>query len=276
MHPVLFRLGAFEASSYGVALAIAFAAGIAVAVRRARERGLSGVRVFDASLWILVSSLIGARGLFVFTHAHLFRPPAGSWQDALDPFHADGRFGIVGLSMWGGVVVATAVALAYFAWQRLPILAYADLLAPSVLLGEGITRIGCFLNGCCHGIPSAWPLAVRFPEGSAAALRFDGAALHPTQLYASALALTGCAALFWLSARRPRDGIVFAAFLIWIAGARIGLDFVRYHEASEILWRSGDAALTLSQAICAVGFLGGVLGLAGLARRSRSRRHRDP
>jgi phosphatidylglycerol:prolipoprotein diacylglycerol transferase len=222
--------------------------------------------VLDVSLWILVASLVGARALFVLTHLESFRAPAGSWLDAFVPFRADGRIGVYGLSMWGGVLLATGAAFGSFARQRLPALAFADVLAPSVLLGEGITRIGCFLNGCCHGIPSAGPFGVRFPDGSLPALRFGDAALHPTQLYASALAFAGCALLLRFAARRPPDGSVFAAAALWLAGARIALDFARYRDAGEILWQPLGVALGASQLLCALVALASALALARLAR----------
>ena len=52
--------------------------------------------------------------------------------------------------------------------HRLPGLAFADLIAPGVVLGVGLGRIGCFLNGCCYGGICELPWAVQFPEGTPA------------------------------------------------------------------------------------------------------------
>ena len=48
----------------------------------------------------------------------------------------------------------------------LPLLAVADLLAPAMLLGLAIGRVGCLLNGCCFGAVCDRPWALEFPAGT--------------------------------------------------------------------------------------------------------------
>jgi len=219
LHPILFRIGSYEVPAYGVALTIAFAVGIAIARRRARAVGIDEERVIDACLIALATSLVGARLLWVVTHLEVFRGPGGGWLQAMNPF-GGGRGGYTGLSMMGGVVLATVSSLAYLAWRGLPLLRTADLLAPSVLLGEGITRIGCFLNGCCYGHAcTAW-YCLPFPAGSGAHDAFGGEPVLPTQLLASALGIAGFFALSALWRARLRPGAVFFAFLAWVGATR--------------------------------------------------------
>ena len=52
--------------------------------------------------------------------------------------------------------------------HRLPLLAMADLITPSMLLGLAIGRIGCLLNGCCFGAVCDHAWAIQFPAGSPA------------------------------------------------------------------------------------------------------------
>jgi phosphatidylglycerol:prolipoprotein diacylglycerol transferase len=268
MHPILFEIGGYPVAAYGTALLLAFVVGISVATRRARAQGLSADRVLDCTMLILVTSILGARLLWVVTHPALFRPPLGSWLDAVNPFQGGG-VGIVGLSMLGGVVLAVIAALAFFAYHRLPVLPHVDVIMPSVLLGEGITRIGCFLNGCCHGVPCTVPWGVRFPVGSPAATLFPGAAVHPTQLYASLLGFGGFALLIWLARRRPAPGVVFFSSLLLLGAYRIALDFVRYYESEVILFQIGESNFTLSQLISLGLVLASAAGIAVLARRPR-------
>lgn len=267
MHPILFEVGGYPVAAYGMALLLAFVVGISVAVRRARALGLNADRVLDATMLILVSSILGARLLWALTHPEVFRPPHGTWLDAVNPFQGDGDFGIVGLSMMGGVVLALLTSIAFFAYHRLPLLPHADVIMPSVLLGEGITRIGCFLNGCCHGLVCTAPWGVRFPPDSPAAALFPGAAVHPTQLYASLLGFASFALLIWLARRRPFPGAVFFSSMVLVGGYRIALDFVRYYESQVILFRAAGAAFTINQLISAGLVLVGLAGIAVLWRR---------
>ena len=48
----------------------------------------------------------------------------------------------------------------------MPLLATADLIAPSMLLGLALGRVGCLLNGCCYGGPCDLPWKVTFPWNS--------------------------------------------------------------------------------------------------------------
>jgi len=268
VHPILFRIGSYEVSSYGVALMLAFGVGIALARRRASAAGLDEDRVIDACMIALVTSLVGARALWVATHLDLFRPPHGSWLDAVSPYHA-GRIGLAGLSVLGGVVLATVSSLAYLRARGMPVLRTADVLAPSVALGEGITRIGCFLNGCCYGLPCELPWCLRFPDASGAGQTFPDLALHPTQLYASALGFATFAALSALLSRKPFDGAVFFALLALGGVTRAALEILRYSESSVIWLRIGATAVSSNQlislAMAAIGVAGWIWCARGAA-----------
>ena len=82
------------------------------------------------------------------------------------------------------ILGATVATLCYLRWKRLPILKFADILAPSIALGAFFGRLGCFMNGCCYGRACDLPWAIRFPETNPT----HGQPVHPTQIY-EALAL---------------------------------------------------------------------------------------
>jgi phosphatidylglycerol:prolipoprotein diacylglycerol transferase len=71
-----------------------------------------------------------------------------------------------GLELLGGVIVAVVVIIIYLIYHKLPIRRYLDILAIGLMLALVFGRIGCFLNGCCFGKPTDFPLAVRFPYHS--------------------------------------------------------------------------------------------------------------
>jgi phosphatidylglycerol:prolipoprotein diacylglycerol transferase len=269
LHPILFRIGSYEVPSYGVALTIAFAVGIAIGRRRARARGIDEERVIDACLIALVASLLGARLLWVATHLEVFAGAGGRWIDALNPF-GGGRVGFTGLSMMGGVVLATLAGGGYLVWRGLPLLRTTDALLPGALLGEGITRIGCFLNGCCYGHPCDGWFCLAFPPGSGAHAAFGGAAVHPTQLYASALGVAGFLALSALWRGRRSDGVVSCAFLVWIGAQRILLDLLRFHDPGTIWARVGGLAIPSSSLLSAALVGAGLVGLAWCLGRRRA------
>ncbi len=71
-----------------------------------------------------------------------------------------------GLVVYGAFFGAVAGVLLFVRKHRLPLLAVCDLVAPSMMLGLAIGRIGCLLNGCCFGAVCDHPWAMRFPAGS--------------------------------------------------------------------------------------------------------------
>src|SRR5690606_8820432 len=71
---------------------------------------------------------------------------------------------------YGGLIGAFTCCFLYGLIKRVPLRIYADAAMPSILLGMGIGRIGCYLFGCCWGsvCPTGLPWAVHFPYGSPA------------------------------------------------------------------------------------------------------------
>jgi len=268
VHPILFRIGSYEVPSYGVALTIAFALGIWVARRRAAARGIDGERVLDVCMLILVTSIVGARLLWIATHLDQFQPPYGTWSDALNPFRGGSYVGFAGLSVLGGVVLATFSALAFLRWRGMPVLRTADVLAPSVALGEGITRIGCLLNGCCFGLPCSGWYCLRFPQGSPAEVAFHDQLVHATQLYSSAAGFGFFVLLSLLLRRSPFDGAVFGAFLVLEGIERLLLDLVRHQDPSVVWFQIGGSDFGANQGVSVVILAAGIGLLATLATRS--------
>ncbi|TWT46558.1 prolipoprotein diacylglyceryl transferase [Botrimarina hoheduenensis] len=149
--------------AYGVLLVAAIAVGLVMSIHRARSRGIDADTVLSLALWwLFIPGIVGARLFFVIEYWEV-RYAALPWREAVfDAF----RFTEGGLVVYGSLIGATLGFLA-FAWRyRLPALALADLIAPSLLAGLAIGRVGCLMNGCCFGGPCELPWAVTFPPTS--------------------------------------------------------------------------------------------------------------
>jgi prolipoprotein diacylglyceryltransferase len=120
-------------------------------------------------------------------------------------------------------------------------------LAPGVLMGFALGRVGCFLVGCCFGQPTALPWGVRYGAGSrpfeaqsAAGLLDAGAMIslpvHPTQLYEAVLALLLAAGLWRWGGRLRSAGAAALALAIGYGTIRFGVEFHRAGGADEILY----------------------------------------
>ncbi len=239
MFPTILSLGPLEIRSYGLMLALGFLGGILLSSRRAKRLGEDPDHVYNLSVWIVLSSLIGARVYYVVTHYDEFR--AGETYSLLGrilielrnmfwPVGADGQVGISGLIYYGGLIAATVVTIAYFRVHKLNIPKYLDILAPAIPLGEAFTRIGCFLNGCCFGHPTHAITGVIFPEYCAAGSYYPGIPIHPTQLYSAAAALVVLGLILLLERHKRFNGFSAILFFMLYAADRFILDFFRYYE----------------------------------------------
>jgi phosphatidylglycerol:prolipoprotein diacylglycerol transferase len=234
---------------YGVMLLIAAAAGTWLSVVRGRRRGFDADTILALGTEVFLWGLVGARLFYVLEYRGQFFAPGRSLAESL----AD----VVNVAQGGLVVfgsLPTAAAAAWFFARRrgLDILRLADVIAPGLLLGLAIGRVGCFLNGCCFGGPCDLPWAVRFPEGAPPAVAYPGPGggslpLHPAQLYAAidAAILALLAVAYTPLARR--DGEVFALVLTLHPLSRMLLEIIRVDEPPAL-----GTPLSISQLISVV------------------------
>jgi len=71
-----------------------------------------------------------------------------------------------GLEFLGGRLGGAGGIALYLLVKKESVRLYLDILAPGLMWGLAIGRIGCFLNGCCFGGPCDLPWGVQFPYGS--------------------------------------------------------------------------------------------------------------
>lgn len=219
MYPEIFGV----IKSYGLMLALSFGLGLWLSIRRGRPHGIAPEAIMDLIFGVLVSSLVGVRLFFVLTHPGDFDP----WYRAF--FIWDG-----GLTLYGGIVLATLTVYVMARRRRIPFLVIADIFSPGVILGIGITRIGCFLAGCCFGNPTGLGCGVVFPGDAPATLHFGPVAVHPSQLYGSGGGFLIFAALLLLERVWNYRGATFGRFLLLYGVSRFLVDFSRYYEPDQI------------------------------------------
>ncbi|HVQ24278.1 MAG TPA: prolipoprotein diacylglyceryl transferase [Planctomycetota bacterium] len=244
--------------TYGLLLAIAFIAGLWVASREAKRQGLDAGRVTDMAIWVLIAGLIGAKVLLVLVDFHYYqRSPRELWSI----FQSGGVF-------YGGLIGGALVAWWYARRHHLAGWSTADALAPGVVLGQAIGRLGCFAAGCCWGKPTSLPWAVTFTDvyASRAVGTPMDTPLHPSQLYESGAAFLIFAFLLWLLPRKRFDGQVALAYVALYSAVRFGLEFLR-GDPERGSWFGG--ALSTSQVIAVVLLLGTAVLLPRL-RRTRA------
>jgi phosphatidylglycerol:prolipoprotein diacylglycerol transferase len=173
-----------------------------------------------------------------------------------------------GLIFYGGLAFAVLGAMLYMKYRKIPIMYGSDIIAPSVALGYTITRVGCFLNGCCYGHETNWITGVHgWKEGTGAAMHtaslffsklFGGEAvpevikLHPTQLYSAGINLIFFIVLFLLWSKRKFDGMIFWLYIMMYSVYRLGIEFFRADNEPLFFGLTAAQIMSIVLFICAV------------------------
>jgi len=130
-----------------------------------------------------------------------------------------------GLTIYGAVLGAALGIWVYSKFSHFQFGYVADLVAPGVILAQAIGRVGCTINGCCYGIPTALPWGVVYTNPDSFAPL--GVAIHPTQVYELIFCLIVFVVLIKLRGRFKPDGSLFFIYLSLYSLWRIGIDFLR-------------------------------------------------
>ncbi|MEZ6124738.1 MAG: prolipoprotein diacylglyceryl transferase [Planctomycetaceae bacterium] len=153
---------------YGFMLFVGFTSATWLAGHRAQKAGLNPEVIWDMMMWLLIPGIIGARIVYLLQYGHLvFRGKHGS--EILTAAIALWDGGIV---FYGSIIGGVAGLVMYCRRHNLRPLQLADVIMPSLFVGLGFGRIGCFLYGCCFGAACSLPWAVHFPEDSMTVGRF--------------------------------------------------------------------------------------------------------
>lgn len=260
MYPVLFRVGDFVITSFGVMLAGAFLVGGYLASLEFRRRGHDPDYAWQLVIGAVVGGIVGAKLYYMLLNwPDLLRDPWGSLAS---------RSGLV----WYGGFIGGALGVAYLAWRRqMPLGVVTDCAAVALPAAYAVGRLGCFLVGDDYGRPTDHWIGVAFPRGAppstAGNLReqFGVAvdpsipdsqvlAVHPTQLYEIAMSLIIFAYL-WRVRREPRpSGSLFMLYLMLAGIERFLVEIFRAKDDRFF------GPLTLAQTISLAILLSGLYG----------------
>lgn len=253
MRPTLLSIGPFDFHGYTVMLSLAFLACTLLCVREnyrlARPYNITPI----AGIWLALGGIIGAKAYWYLQYDHIrnIYRALYLWEP--------------GLVFYGGLLGGCIAGMIYMRVNRVPIIPISDLALPYVTLGIGITRVGCFLNGCCWGKACELPWAITFPSRSIAyrgiapdgkTLYVDPFPVHPTELYSVLGLLLIFFFLRYLYKRPHPTGGIALMFGVTYGIMRFMIEHYRGDSAESVFGMTVSQAVSLGMfAICGFAFI---------------------
>jgi prolipoprotein diacylglyceryl transferase len=197
-------------------------------------RGGAPGDVLDIAVWAVPFGIIGGR-LY-----HVISSPRAYFGEGGDPIRA---FAIWegGLGIWGAIALGGVGAWIACRRRGIPLPAFADALAPGLLVAQAIGRLGNWFNNELYGGPTDLPWALKIYEwdGGRAVLDASGqpvllGTFHPTFLYELLWNLAAAALVVWADRRfQLSHGRAFALYVVSYCVGRLWIELLRTDPAEH-------------------------------------------
>ena len=222
-------IGPFPLRAY----ALAILAGIAVAVwltrKRWVERGGDPDDVLEIAFWAVPFGIVGGR---IY---HVISSPDAYWGPDGDPVKAL-RIWDGGLGIWGAIALGAVGAYIGCRREKVSFPAFADALAPGLLLAQAIGRLGNWFNQELFGSATTLPWGLEISDRYLPSGYESGTLFHPTFLYEMLWTVAAAFLLIYLDRRfRLGHGRVFWLYVLFYTLGRVWIEMLRIDDAELVL-----------------------------------------
>ena len=268
MYPVIFDFGIISVfgfefhpviNSYGFMLMMAFYSCYYFLNKDLNRLGYDAKLASDIVFAAAVGGILGSKIYYLVENFERVKAdPAGM------------IFSGAGLVFLGGLMGGTLGVTYVIKKNKLPWIKFADIVAPLLILGYAVGRIGCFLVGDDYGLPTNRPWGIAFPNGLPPStysvfksyypwISLEGfnpgvLKVHPTQIYES---IIGFGIFYFLYQKRIKIvviGSLFFSYLIFAGVERFFIEFLRVNT-KYFFGLSGSQLISLIMIFIGVWFL---------------------
>ncbi|PGT79581.1 prolipoprotein diacylglyceryl transferase [Bacillus sp. AFS040349] len=216
---IAFEIGPMAVYWYGIIIAFGVFLGLYLATKQAKSLGLDKDIIVDFVMWAIPIALISARVYYVIFKWEYYANNPGKiiaiWEG--------------GIAIHGALIGATLTAIIFARKRQVSFWKLADILAPSIILGQAIGRWGNFMNQEAHGGPVTREFLVnlQLPDFIINQMFINGQYYHPTFLYESIWNIAGFIVLIMLRKINLRQGELFLSYIIWYSIGRFFIEGMR-------------------------------------------------
>ena len=255
-NPVAFDLFGFEVMWYGILIGFGIVLAFILAYKNAKKKGLNFDVLIDIFLVSFPCAIIGARAYYVIFEWSNYK------DDLLSIFNI--RQG--GLAIHGGLIGAFLAAFIYTRIKKIKFLAYADLVAPSIILAQAVGRWGNFMNSEAHGDVVSKEFISKFPKFIQDGMYINGQYYNPTFLYESIWDILVCIILVAIlyKVKKGYEGVVISSYMILYS---IGRFFIEGLRTDSLMF----LGLRMAQLISLVGIILGVIFIFIIVKKNKNK-----
>ncbi len=217
--PVALKLGPISVRWYGVIIATGIVIAYIVGQREMRKRGFNEDFLTDLLIWAVPISIICARIYYV-----IFEWPyyASHPDQIIQIWHG-------GIAIHGALIGAFITAIIFTRKRGVSFWKVADILAPSLIIGQIVGRWGNFMNQEAYGgvVSRSFLESLHLPNWLIEQMNVNGFYHHPTFLYESLWNLVGLVLLLLLRKVNLRRGEIFLTYIMWYSFGRFFIEGMR-------------------------------------------------
>lgn len=219
---VFIELGPLTIYWYGVIIAVGLFLGLYLAQREAKRFNIEGDTITDLIIIAAPISIVFARIYYVIFEWEQYKD--ASFVDMIAVWEG-------GIAIHGALIGAVLTAIVYTRIKKISFWQIADILAPSIILGQAIGRWGNFMNQEAHGGPMSQAAYENFhqylPSFIMDQMCIEGTMYYPTFLYESFWNILVFVFLLWLRRKNPIRGEVFLSYVATYSIGRLFIEGLR-------------------------------------------------
>jgi prolipoprotein diacylglyceryl transferase len=245
----VWHLGPLPVRAYALCIIAGIIVCCWISERRWVARGGAPGDVLDIAVWAVPFGIVGGRLYHVITTPE---PYFGTGGDPLKAFAIwEG-----GLGIWGAIALGGVGAWIACRRRNIPLPAFADAIAPGLLVAQAIGRLGNYFNQELYGKPTTLPWALEIDPAHRVAGFENVATYHPTFLYELVWDLIAAALVVWADRRfKLSHGRAFALYVALYCLGRGWIEMLRIDTAEHFFGLRLNVFTSIVLGLLAVGYL---------------------
>lgn len=247
-NPIAFSIFGMEIRWYAIMLTLATIIGFILAGKRCKKYDINPDVIYDFLIITIPLAIIGARAYYVLFNLDYY---LSNPSEIYKIWHG-------GLAIHGCIISGTIAVYGVCKAKKIPFLKMADIIAPCLVLAQGIGRWGNYFNMEAYGSQTTLPWAINVIDS-----KLGKISVHPTFLYESICDII----IFFLlvtvfEKRKRKDGELICYYMILYSIVRFFIEGLR---TDSLMF----GFLRMAQVISIAGIIIGIIGLYILNKQSK-------